>query len=663
MQENFNTEDPLGILSAKPDPLGILKKKDGGTQLSPSSSLQLQQLEDLKNQLKQGAIKPQQTELPSQLRAAKGKAELEMQKEQQAPKVTQMMVYSKPTFKVEYPKDQEITAKVLGFQNRMQMEQFNQEDKEAKQKKLQEAADDFYNTTTGKLYFNVLQPMANSASRNIGNVGATVSRMLGEDQLADKLVDTFTPEKRYEGTIAGIKPTKLQGNLFNNGKRDLSLLPSKIVTTLTDAAWLLAPASPLTKVGTAAGLSQKAAQGTALFGSSYLQSREGYYQDGKSAGLKGDQLDYFASGAAVLTSSLEALFPNDIALGGFRSKMAKEYAKQIAQGVTAKTALKAGIKDVLVEAGIKEPTQEILQLAGDKVAKTLSDMTSGKDNFGEQFNWEKSKDELYETIVITPITSFILSGAGALRNYTPSNYEKSLFYDASNNSVKVFSALDKQLSDGTITQEQHKEAKDKLTKYNTAAEQVKNLGYSDDQTAQMAWELFSGKEKLPTAMSVSADPILKDALGQDIKKDKEAIADNIRTIGMGVPSVGSEIDGKEVSYVISNIGNKGVEIDQQLVDNIGDDTYRVEDINVKNLYNRDPAFKQYVDGYKKGSIGSDALMVPAVMKNEAIIDGRARLADRKQYRPTSGSCTRTTRNQARRRATRASHAAASKCWR
>ena len=623
----LNTEDPLGILG-KSDPLGILKKKDGGvTPPAGPSPAALLRLEELKKQLNANQLKPQRTELPREAKQAQVRAESIKTKEEVTPKVTPVMFSKTPTFKVEYPEQDELTAKVLGFQSAQQRVQFQEEDQQKKQENTQKAADEFYNTGAGKLYYNLFKPLADAGARAIGNTGATVSRLAGEEEIADELIKRFTPEKRYEGTIAGNKPTKLQGGLFNDGKMDIAKLPSTVVRGLADMAWLIAPAGGVSKLGQAAGLTQKAATSTGLIATSFLQTREDYYQEGKTAGLKGDALDNFATGAAGLTSALEAVFPNTIALGGFRSKMAKEYAKQIANGITAKAALKAGAKEVLKEALVKEPIQEVTQLVGDKVARTLTDMTTGEDNFGDQFNWEKGKDELYETLVITPIVSAFAAGSGAIRNYSPSNYEKALFYDASKNPQQVNQFLDNKFIEKEITEDQYKQAKQKFASYNTAVEQVKNLGYSEDQTLQMAWELFSGKEKLPVNQSVIADPILKDALGDEIKKDKETISENIKSIGMGIPSVGSDIDGKELSFVISNIGDKGAEIGQGLVDQIGDDTYRVEEVSVKDIYDNNPEFRSYVESYKKGSIDADVMMVPAVLKDNSIVDGRARLAE------------------------------------
>lgn len=623
----LNTEDPLGILG-KSDPLGILKKKDGGvTPPAGPSPAALLRLEELKKQLNENQLKPKRTELPREAKQAQVRAESIKTKEEVTPKVTPVMFSKTPTFKVEYPEQDELTAKVLGFQSAQQRVQFQEEDQQKKQENTQKAADEFYNTSTGKLYFNFFQPLAESGARAIGNTGATISRLAGEDELADAIVDRFTPEKRYEGTIAGNKPTKLQGGLFNDGKANYSKLPSSFVRGLTDMAWLVSPAGGVSKVGQAAGLTQKVATSTGLIATSFLQSREDYYQEGKASGLKGDALDSFATGAAGLTSALEAVFPNTIAMGGFRSKMAKEYAKQIANGITAKAALKAGAKEVLKEAFVKEPIQEVTQLVGDKVARTLTDMTTGEDNFGDQFDWNKSKDEIYETLVMTPLISLFAAGSGAIRSYTPTNYEKALFYDASKNPQQVNQFLDNKFIEKEITEDQYKQAKQKFANYNTSVEQVKNLGYSEDQTLQMAWELFSGKEKLPMNQSVIADPILKDALGDEIKKDKETISENIKSIGMGIPSVGSDIDGKELSFVISNIGDKGAEIGQGLVDQIGDDTYRVEEVSVKDIYDNNPEFRSYVESYKKGSIDADVMMVPAVLKDNSIVDGRARLAE------------------------------------
>lgn len=615
---------PIKKTSNPVDEFGIpVKKKDGGSPstVSPTPSPSaLKRLEELRKQVFSNQLTPQRTELPKNIQVAKQKAETEIRQEKQAPKVTQMMVFKTPTFKVEYSDQDELTAKVLGFQNAQQRYDFEKRNKEQDQQKAQQAADEFYNTGAGKFYYNVFKPVADAGARAIRNTGATVSRILGEDEIAEAFVERFTPEKRYEGTIAGNTPTKLQGGLYNDGKISWSKLPSRIVKGFTDMAWLMAP-SGMVSAGT------KIPQVTSLMANSFVQSREDYYQEGKNAGLKGETLDYFATGAASLTSALEGIFPNTLALGGFKSKLVKDYAEQIAKGVTTKAAFKAFTKEVVKEAAVKETPQEVLQLAGDKVARTLTDMATGENNFGDQFDWDKTRDEFYEVLTLTPIISLAAAGSGAAKNYTPTNYEKAVFYDASKNANKVNQLLDNQYIEKKITEEQYKNAKQKFNNYVGVVNQVKNLGYSEDQSMQMAWEVFSGKEKLPANQSVIADPVLNDAFGGEIKKDKETTANNIKLIGMGIPSVGSEIDGKELSYVISSIGDKGTEIGQGLVDNIGDDVYRLDEIDVKELYEKDQEFKEYVDKYQKGSISGDALLVPAIIKDGKIIDGRGRLAE------------------------------------
>lgn len=581
--------------------------------------------DDIRKGLREGGIRPTQDNLtvPKQVKIAAEKGQAQIDADKASPK--QMMVFNQPRFK--YSDEQEKTAKITGFQSAQQMYEFNEENKAKNQQKLQEAADNFYNTFGGKLFYNVVQPLGTSASRNIGNISATALRIAGLGDIADGVSDTFNPEKRYAGTVAGTTPTKLQGGLFNDGRMNWSKIVPSVVNTLSDAAWLLGGASTGAPALKAAGATERVATGASLFGASYLQQRENYYQEGKAAGLRGDQADYFATGAAALTSILEPIFPNTLALGGFRNQLAKNYAGQIARGITSKVAMKEAVKAVAKETLVKEPAQEMLQLAGDKAAMAISDFATGQGNFKERLEFNNVKDEVYETLVLTPITSLLMSGSGAFRRYSPTNYEKSVFYEAAKTPEKVNQILDNQFINKEITEDQYKQAKTRFNNYDNSIKQAQQLGYSDDQTIKMAWELFSAKEKLPVNNQISADPVLREALGQEVKKDSENVSNSIRSIGMGVPSVGEEISGGDVSVVISNIGDKGVEIGQDLVDQIGEDNYRVEEVSVRDLYNSDPEFKQYVDSYKKGSIGSDEKLVPAIIKDNKIIDGRARLAE------------------------------------
>jgi hypothetical protein len=162
MQENPINNDPLGILG-KEDPLGILKKKDGGV-IPPAgpSPAALQRLEELKKQLNENQLKPQRTELPREAKQAQARAESIKTKEEVTPKVTPVMFSKTPTFKVDYPEQDELTAKVLGFQSAQQRVQFQEEDKQKKQENAQKAADEFYNTGAGKLYYNLFKPLADA---------------------------------------------------------------------------------------------------------------------------------------------------------------------------------------------------------------------------------------------------------------------------------------------------------------------------------------------------------------------------------------------------------------------------------------------------------------------------------------------------------------------
>lgn len=616
-----------------------LKKKDAGVSPTPSQSqsssdyaASIKKMQEIRKQFNQqtgGAYgspdRPAQDNLvvPRQVAQKAQFVQNQIKEEKNAPK--QMMVFTKPTYK--YSDDTEKAAKIAGFQSAQQMYDVAAENEAKKQEKLQKAADELYDTFGGKLFYSVIQPLGTGGARGIGNFSASALRLVGLGEIADDVSNTFNPEKRWGGSIAGTTPTKLQGNLFNDGRLNWSKLVPSTISTVTDMAWLLGGASSGQPALRAIGASEKVARGGSLFASSYLQQRENYLQDARSSGLRGDQADVFATGAALLTSAIEPLFPNTIALGGFRKQLAKNYASQIAKGVSSKVALKEATKAVAKEAGFREPLQELTQLAGDKVAMALSDAATGQGNFRDRLEYGAIKDDVLTTLVMTPIASGLVSAPSAFRRYSPSNYEKSLFYEASKTPDILNQYLDNKYINKEITADEYKQAKTRFNSYKSAVDQVKELGYSDDQTIRMSWELFTAKQKLPENTKITADPVLREALGEEVKKDSENISNNIREIGMGVPSVGEEISGGDVSFVISNIGDKGVEIGQQLVDQIGDGTYRVEEVSVKGLYNSDPEFKQYVDTYKKGSIGDDAKLVPAVMKDNKIVDGRARLAE------------------------------------
>jgi len=111
-----------------------------------------------------------------------------------------------------------------------------------------------------------------------------------------------------------------------------------------------------------------------------------------------------------------------------------------------------------------------------------------------------------------------------------------------------------------------------------------------------------------------------------LKEEQQQVTNGIKRIGMGVPEVGTEVTGAELVTILGNIGDKGGEA-TAIQEQVKDSDYRVEEVNVKELYDKDQPFRDYVDNYDRKEKNTDGLLVPAIMDvRNQILDGRSRLA-------------------------------------
>lgn len=488
------------------------------------------------------------------------------------------------------------------------------------QEAIQKAADELNGTAFGKLFYNVIQPISKAGGSALSNTAAAVTRyggrVFGLDEVTEGMADwvneNINPENRWQGTMAGSQPTKLQGNLFNNGKINLAKILPSTIETLTTMAWL---------TGGGSGSGQ-------LMGRSFALTEQDYRNDGQAHGLKGAALDKFALSSAVLTSALEMISPNRLITGGEKKAFSKMYGKAIAEGFSNSAAIKLAAKEFKSEI-VKENVQEISQMAGDKIVRLITDKTSDKPVFADDLSFNGIKDELAETVLMTTLSTGLLQSPNTIKNAKPSNLEKSTWYNVSQNPDQYKTFLNKQIVEGKLNKEQATNAFNFFNKYKTAVDQAKQFGFSPDQQTEAAWQIYKGNDINESILKLKNNPVLKTAVAPQLKKEQEEVTQNIQRIGMGVPEVGAEITGQDLAQIIGNIGDKGG-TGENLQKRVEENTYRVEEINLQELYDNKESFRNNVDNYDRKEDES-GLIVPAIMNTEGkIIDGRSRLAQ--QYK-------------------------------
>lgn len=491
--------------------------------------------------------------------------------------------------------------------------------------KNQQDADILYQTPQGRMYYDLIQPIWKTATKAGGNIAAAVVRGSGQvvnpiakalgngektAAVADALVDYFdfarrSKENREDASLYAT-PTRLQGNLINDGKVSMTKLLPKTVENLTNMAILVGGG------GVGKG---------ALFAKSYLMTEEDYRKQGKEAGLRGGQLDAFASVAAGLTSVLEGVSPNAAVTGQFKPKLVAAAVKDIKAGVSVATAVKRAVKEYGGE-NAKEVGQELLQNFGDHVVKKVSDEAFDSE-FNENMSYKDVQKEVFETALMTILPTTLLMTPSTIRHYKPSNQTISSLDLAASHPEQFNAAVDKSVASGDFTQAEAETMKDNIGLYTTKVKQMREMGYSPDQSARIAFAAYKDAKSKAGSQAVTDSPVLKATIGAEAKKDEELLQNEVKDAAMGIPEVGTELSGADLSKIVNNTPNSP----STLIDQIKENDYVVDEINLQQKYDNDPAFKLQVEQAKESKEDPEGLRTPPIINQAGeVLDGNKRLA-------------------------------------
>lgn len=486
----------------------------------------------------------------------------------------------------------------------------------------QKKADEAYKTPFGKMYYNVIQPVATGGGKFLGNAMGAVKRLEGYlpgndkehyNNMADDLVNFFDNKEiaKSSGKNAYLysEPTKLQGNLINDGKVNTSkIIPSTIENLTTMAGYVFG--------GEALGGGK-----AGLLASTYLGTEEDYRKTGKAAGLKGGQLDAFANISAGITSAIFMGLPAEQLAGKAQAKFATEAAKDIAEGMTVKQAVKKGAVDLLKATGHTSATLLGVN-AADHAVHSAVDAMKDQPVFNDDISFKAIKDEVAGTLLTAVLTTPLMMAPGMLRHYTPDAQVKSSLLYASQNLPEFSSTIDKGVAAGSYTPEQGQLIKDNIGKFSTQVTQLSEQGYSPDQATRMAWSAYKDGKITQNSKVVHDNPILKETIGKEAEKDREVLKNDIKDAALGIPEAGSEITGDELKTIIKNTPNSG----DALLKKVEGNTYKVDEINLQDKYNNEPSFKKSVDEFEKSKEDPEGLRTPAIVDAEGkVLDGNKRL--------------------------------------
>lgn len=500
----------------------------------------------------------------------------------------------------------------------------------AKQKETaqaQKSTDEFYKTDVGKAYYNLVQPLIKTTTETGAKIVAGAVRLGGDvagivgasggkesaDVIANKMVDYFDYDRASKnaganGAVFG-KPTKLQGGMVHDGHFNTAALIPSTIENLTSMAMLLGGGEAL------GGGKAK------LIASSYLNTVENYRKDGAAAGLKGGQLDAFSNVAAGLTSYLETISPNNPIVGKFKKTLLKEATKNIAEGISVNASVKRAAKEFFKENG-KEVAQELSQNIGDHIVKAASDELTDKPHFNEDLSYGKMRDEVAETVLMTVLPTTLLMAPNTIHHFKPSQQVQSSMQYAATHLDEFYKGVDKATADGTFTPEQSQEMKDNIGKYSTVLNNVKKTGVSDDQANRIAWATYKDSKITADTKAIADNPILKETIGKEVEKERNVLRNDILDAAKGIPEVGTEVSGEELSGIAANVPSAP----KAMVERLKDNNYRVEEINLQDKYDNESVFKKSVDEFEKSKEDPEGLRTPAIVDTEGnVLDGNKRL--------------------------------------
>lgn len=232
-----------------------------------------------------------------------------------------------------------------------------------------------------------------------------------------------------------------------------------------------------------------------LFASSYLQTRDSYYQSAKEKGLTDHDASLFADASAFLTSAAELVSPNEFLLPkGAKDELLSTYINTLSKGQGA--AKKAVLKDLWSE--IKsENQQEIMQLLGDKGVEYAANTLTESDKFDAAIK----ANEVKETVLLTTLTTGLLKGVSSIgqagRNYNDALMKAASRFDEFNQIVAD------QVGSGQVSPEKADELVQKVAAFKEKLDKVPGE-LSDDKKSDIV-PLLIKKDEL-TAEMETKDP-------------------------------------------------------------------------------------------------------------------------------------------------------------
>lgn len=406
----------------------VLKRKGDRLEQDPSIKEGMGQVKMLQSEMQD--IQQQAQEITNFLQEEKSKGEVEMDVNAYNQKVTELN-----NLQGEYKKLISQEEEVLSSEQFQEMKAITTDWRETedalknrlhnfpnayKEHLLQKskaiaASKEYSENTSSKLYQQIMSPIGHALANSAEGLLSLPRTLASNDEYGwtDWLADQGTD-------MAGSAKSNqfAQSEIFNQGlfkttegedgvetdEFQAELLPNKIMRTGADMALLLIGAGKIAAPLKGFGMGAKAATGSGLFASSFVNAHNSYYETSIAEGLTPSQASTFALSAGMVTSSLEFINPQKYLIGGSEVKrqVVKEFAKGLASGQSKKAAMK-GASKFLTREIVGENIQETSQMIGDKAVEYMANDILHEDKF-EEFRGDLG-NEFKETVVLTTIVA------------------------------------------------------------------------------------------------------------------------------------------------------------------------------------------------------------------------------------------------------------------
>ena len=380
------------------------------------------------------------------------------------------------------------------------------------------------------LYHQVVSPVLGQSVKMVGDVvqlGINQQRGMSDDEvtagvggiMGDWVTGFFDTEK---SSSIYKKPSELKGGLYENGDLKAEKIVPKVSETLFQMYALLAGGSGVGSVAESAGMGANISQKLGLITSSYVMTQNDYFQEAKELGLSDNEANNFGNAAALLTSGLELINPQQHIFGKEGKKLfTEEVVKAVKGGVNLKDAIKQNANFVAKEI-IGENAQEFAQEAGDLGVKYLFNQKNGS----EDFDVSVTQDELKELITLTSI----VAGGGSVHGVKSRNkLETESLFAASQDIDKFKEFLNTKETHEKFTEKELTDVVDKVTEYKKVVDGLpKNL--DENAKIKLANLVYNKKKVKERKSEVFTDDVVAAKTGDDIQTQVDEINGQIEMV-------------------------------------------------------------------------------------------------------------------------------------